>query len=92
MVVYDISDRSTFNIAKNIIHEIRGGKHQKSSTIPISIIGNKQDLENGRKVSFDEGQQLALKSFAKFFEVSFKHKRKISILIDMSQFDSDLNR
>lgn len=68
--MYDISDRNTFNIASNIVKGIRSSTHPKSSMVPISIIANKQDLENGRKVSFNEGHQLALNNSAKFFEVS----------------------
>lgn len=70
VIVYDISDRNTFNIASTIVKGIRSSTHAKSSVVPISIIGNKQDLENGRKVSFNEGHQLAYNHSAKFFEVS----------------------
>ena len=70
VVVYDISDRTTFNVASNIVREARNSKHHKASSIPISIIANKQDLENGRKVFFHEGHQLAHNFSAKFFEVS----------------------
>ena len=83
VVVYDISDRTTFNVASNIVREARNSKHHKASSIPISIIANKQDLENGRKVFFHEGHQLAHNFSAKFFEVSSRILSifKFSVLI-----------
>ncbi len=55
-IVYDITDRSTFNAVRNWINDVR--KHAQKGMIFI-LIGNKRDLEEKREVSYEEGQELA---------------------------------
>eukprot|EP01084_Bolivina_argentea_P059285 108242_1 len=58
LVVYDITNRESFENARQWIEEMqcREGKH-----VIIGLIGNKVDLDANRKVSFIEGEDLAEK-------------------------------
>ena len=45
--------------------------------IPLMIVGNKTDLEDLRKVSFEEGKELANKLKADFYETSAKDNKNV---------------
>lgn len=67
VVVYDICNRSTYNMAIKAINLIK--RRRRSCSLPISLIGNKTDLEVGRRVLLEEGSSLAAQSAANFNEV-----------------------
>jgi small GTP-binding protein len=67
VVVFDVTNRETFEHATNWFDEIR----RNVSNIPITLIGNKIDLPN-RLVSFDEGVQMGRKLAAPYKETSAK--------------------
>ena len=69
IVIYDITDRESFNSVNNWIEQIISyvGKDVK-----CVIFGNKNDLDNKRKVEINEGNELANKFKFKFFETSAK--------------------
>ena len=69
LIVYDISNRESFN---NIASWIEDCRNQSPKTIFIVLIGNKSDLDDKRKVTFEEGQELAEKNNMMFFETSAK--------------------
>ena len=58
LVVYDITNRDTFN---NVSSWIEDCKNQSPKTIYMILVGNKSDLEDKRQVSTEEGQELAEK-------------------------------
>ena len=68
LLVYDISDRKSFEQIKNYycpkIEELC------KKNIPIILLGNKTDKENERKVTLEEGASLAVKHKFKFKETS----------------------
>lgn len=66
MLVYNICDRHSFSLIHRLLNEI----HRASAQMNVILIGNKQDLEPGRKVDFAEGKLLANKYNAQFFELS----------------------
>ena len=68
LLAYDITMRSTFEDLNQWISQIKNG--QDISIFPIVIVGCKFDLEDKRKVSTEEGQQLAEKYNLTFFETS----------------------
>ncbi|NP_001002494.1 ras-related and estrogen-regulated growth inhibitor-like protein [Danio rerio] len=73
VVVYDISDRSSFLTAKAIVHLIRElhlGATKRDSDSVIFLVGNKQDLCHMREVDREEGQKLASESRCQFYELS----------------------
>ena len=69
LVVYDITNRDTFN---NVSSWIEDCKNQSPKTIYMILVGNKSDLEDKRQVSTEEGQELAEKYGLEFFETSAK--------------------
>ena len=69
-VVYDITKRSTFDNVKNWVEDC---KKQTPKSVFLVLIGNKSDLENERKISYEEGENLAVKFNMLFFETSAKN-------------------
>ena len=67
LLVYSVTDPSSFAEISNFRSKIL--KVKRNEETPIVIVGNKIDLESERKVSFEEGEILAL-SF------TVKEKRK----------------
>ena len=69
MVVYDITSISSFQHVQNWIEDIR---NQSPKTVLIILVGNKIDLEDKRAVSYDEGNDFAIKNGIIFAETSAK--------------------
>ena len=68
LILYDITNKKTFDDITNWITEI----NEESSNVIINCIGHKKDLENKRKVSYEEGKKLCDKYNMSFFECSAK--------------------
>ena len=78
LLVYDISNKSSFNKIKSYyVEKIRDNC---SKDIPIVLLGNKTDLddENKRQVSYEEGIALALKEDYEFHESSCKQNKNVA--------------
>ena len=69
LLMYDITDRKSFESITNWIEDI---KEKKENNFPIILIGNKTDLEHERQVSKEEGEKVAEKYGYIFFETSNK--------------------
>ena len=69
MVVYDITNDNSFKHVQNWIEDIR---NQSSKTVLIILVGNKIDLEDKRVISYDEGNEFAMKNGIIFGETSAK--------------------
>lgn len=70
ILVYDITNRKSFDNLKNWILDI----NSRSISLPeIIIIGNKSDLEDKREVSYDDGWQFSHELGYEFFEISTKN-------------------
>ena len=69
ILMYDITNKSSF---KSIPEWIESAREHKGENYPIIIIGNKIDLEEKRKISTEEGENLAKKYGLDFFEISNK--------------------
>ena len=67
LIVYDISDRTSFESLNNWIEDCRTNTDPNIITI---LVGNKSDKKNERKVTEEEGKILADKYDIKFFESS----------------------
>uniref|UniRef100_A0A7N9AT26 small monomeric GTPase n=1 Tax=Mastacembelus armatus TaxID=205130 RepID=A0A7N9AT26_9TELE len=68
ILVYSICDRSSFEVVRQQLQQIR--RSRKPSSVPVVIVGNKRDLQRHRSVSSEEGRLLALSQQCGFFEVS----------------------
>ena len=57
LLVFAINEPESFEILKQKHDRVLKGKH--GVKCPIILVGNKQDLANERKVTYDEAKQLA---------------------------------
>jgi len=88
ILVYDISDRNSFNSISSWLQAVR----QKSQECKILLLGNKCDLRNGdhspRMVSTQEGKQFADKNGLLFAEVSVMERKDTVIKAFQSLLES----
>ncbi|KAK1167243.1 ras-related and estrogen-regulated growth inhibitor-like protein [Acipenser oxyrinchus oxyrinchus] len=84
VVVYDISDRSSFTTAKAIVQLIRDlhlGAAKRDGESVVFLVGNKQDLCHVREVDREEGQRLAAEAKCQFYELSAaEHYQEVALL------------
>ena len=72
LCVYSITSKKSFSELPALHAKIL--RIKDSTKVPMVLIGNKCDLETEREVSKDEGQELANKFGAPFFEASAKNR------------------
>ena len=75
LLVYDITRRETFNHIESWLNEVR--THGAKDVVCI-LVGNKKDLEESRKVKFEEGQSLAKINGLLFLETSAKTAENVN--------------
>lgn len=73
ILAYSVTDLSSFQALDNWLRQIK--IHASDNVVKI-VVGNKSDSAE-RKVTFEEGQQMAEKFGLKFFEVSAKENINI---------------
>ena len=73
-VVYDITDRDSFEAVNTWLMEI---EKNANKNVYKFLIGNKTDLEDKRKVSFQEGKDFAESNGMQFIETSAKTASKV---------------
>lgn len=73
--MYDITRRDTFTHVKNWLEEVKvnGNPHME-----ILLVGNKNDLENDRTVTTEEGASFARENGLQFIEINAKDFGKVS--------------
>eukprot|EP00826_Nyctotherus_ovalis_P054154 TRINITY_DN707_c0_g2_i3.p1 TRINITY_DN707_c0_g2~~TRINITY_DN707_c0_g2_i3.p1 ORF type:complete len:210 (-),score=53.95 TRINITY_DN707_c0_g2_i3:149-778(-) len=69
MVVYDVTDRESFQAVEGWLAEVE--KRAAKDVVKV-LIGNKADLAGDRKVSYEEGLEMAKQWGMKFLETSAK--------------------
>ena len=74
ILVYDITDRTTFSDIENWLSEIQ---QHASPNVARLLIGNKCDMEGERQVSYQEGKEYADSLGIPFLETSAKAKINI---------------
>jgi Ras-related protein Rab-1A len=70
IIVYDVTNKDSFDNVKQWMQEI---EKFASENVNKLLVGNKSDLEEQRKVTYDEGVELAKKFDIPFLEVSAKN-------------------
>lgn len=68
LLMYGVTHRESFELIENYYADMVWA----APTCQIFVVGNKIDAENARKVTFDEGSQLAGRLRIPFFEISAK--------------------
>eukprot|EP00397_Hematodinium_sp_SG-2012_P015778 GEMP01016076.1.p1 GENE.GEMP01016076.1~~GEMP01016076.1.p1 ORF type:complete len:206 (-),score=42.41 GEMP01016076.1:2199-2816(-) len=74
IIVYDVTDRESFNNVKHWIQEI--GRNAAEGVNKL-LVGNKCDLQSKKAVSYDEGKDLADSLNIKFLETSAKNAHNV---------------
>ena len=69
LLVYDVTDETSFMSVRNWMKQI---DQNASENVNRILIGNKCDMEEARKVSYDQGKALAAEFKINFFETSAK--------------------
>ena len=87
-IVYDITNRTSFEDIQSWLNDC---KKQTPKTIELVLIGNKNDLEEDRKVSFEEGKAYAEKNNMIFLETSAKTGDNIRKVFESSAEKIDKN-
>ena len=94
LLVYDISERASFDDLKNYFIEKIKEKCKKN--IQIILLGNKTDLEDKRQIPSEEGAKLALDNDYIFLETSCLKNSKVSdafeTLIEITNIEAKKNR
>lgn len=67
-IVYSITDSKSFELATFILEQLNVTKRLESGC--ILLLGNKSDLNHLRKVSYEDGKQLAMQYGTHFHETS----------------------
>ena len=87
IIVYDITDKKSF---ESVELWVKDCKTYGNKNIHIVLVGNKTDLENERKVSTEEGQNLANEFNMDFFEISAQTGENIeNVFQKICEFISD---
>ena len=73
VLVYDITNRESFENINSWIIEIKKGENNKK----ILLIGNNCELEDKRQVSYEEGEELAKSNNILFIETSPKNNENV---------------
>uniref|UniRef100_A0A0D9WWI6 GTP-binding protein n=1 Tax=Leersia perrieri TaxID=77586 RepID=A0A0D9WWI6_9ORYZ len=68
LLVYDVTDESSFNSIHHIRNWIRNIEQHASDNVNKILVGNKVDMDAKRVVSTAQGQKLADEYGIKFFE------------------------
>ena len=79
ILMYDITDKYSFNFARKWINEYKGNLLEK---VPIFLIGNKIDKEYDRRVTTEEGIILAKELGCIFYECSVKSNINVDSIIN----------
>ena len=87
-IVYDITNRTSFEEIQSWLNDC---KKQTPKTIELVLVGNKNDLEKDRKVTFEEGKAYAEKNNMIFLETSAKTGDNIKKIFEMSTKKIDGN-
>ncbi len=80
LLVYDISSKKSFERVEFWLKELK--ENHKLDELYICLVGNKNDLEDKRKITTDEGMKYAKENNIYFAEVSAKTGKGIGELFD----------
>ncbi|VUG18079.1 RAS1 [Brettanomyces bruxellensis] len=72
LLVFSLVDRHSFEEISTFYNQIMRVKGEQVSFVPLMLVGNKNDLEEERQISKEEGVSLAKKFDAAYIETSAK--------------------
>ena len=77
LLVYDITDKESFKNIPTWLEEVK--KYSPENAILV-LIGNKTDMEDNRKISFDNGHKYASQCGMMFIETSAKDSTNVDTI------------
>lgn len=80
LIVYDITCRDSFEAAKQWVYELN---FQKPKDFLKILVGNKTDMENERRVDFEEGKEYAEQQNLIFLEASAKSGENVLKIFEL---------
>ncbi|KAL7713370.1 ras-related protein Rap-1b [Entamoeba marina] len=87
ILVYSINNHNSFEDIRMYYDQISNQKESGCVYVPIIVVGNKNDLEDERQVTLDEGKQLAEEFGINFIECSAKEYININELFETIALD-----
>ncbi|KAF7639521.1 hypothetical protein Mgra_00000850 [Meloidogyne graminicola] len=75
LLIYDVTNRASFEHIRDWLSQV---KEYAKEDVKLTLVGNKIDLGNQRKVKIDEGKQLAKDYDIPFIETSAKSGQNIN--------------
>jgi len=88
ILVYDITNKNSFELCKNFYRDkIKENCHKN---IKVILLGNKNDLDDKREVSTQEGYDFALKNEYIFIETSCLKNENIYEIIENAIIEGNL--
>ncbi|CAM9106095.1 unnamed protein product, partial [Heterosigma akashiwo] len=83
LVVYDITDRESFNAVHRAVMDFKNNCHAEASLV---LVGNKADLEAHRAVQVVEAQRCAARHGLDFVEASALARRGVELAVRRAVF------
>ena len=80
ILVFAINDEESFEVLKSKYEKVKKGKH--NTNVPIILVGNKEDLKNERKITYEAAKQLADEWGVEYIETSAKTGFAMNLLIN----------
>ncbi|XP_034440500.1 GTP-binding protein REM 1 [Hippoglossus hippoglossus] len=80
VIVYSVTDRSTFDSAAELRITLR--RTRQAENLPIILVGNKSDLVRSREVAIEEGRACAVVFDCKFIETSASLQHNVTELFE----------
>jgi Ras-related protein Rab-6A len=77
VVVYDITNKKTFENTRKWVDDVRG---ERGNDVIIVLVGNKTDLNDKREVTTAQGEEEAKKNNLMFIETSAKVGHNVKAL------------
>ncbi|CAK9086258.1 unnamed protein product [Durusdinium trenchii] len=79
LVIFDMTDRETYN---NVLHWIEEVRPRRDQEMCMILIGNKADLSHRRVVSYKEAASLAQRMDMKYLETSVKTQQNVELAFE----------
>ena len=79
LIVFDLTNKETFIKLSEWIEFVN---ESSPADVVITLVGNKSDLDNQRKVSFEEGLEYSKILKCDYYEVSAKNGNNISLIFE----------
>jgi Ras-related protein Rab-1A len=92
LLTFDVTNKESFENVQNWLSHIKENGNESTNDIPKIIIGNKNDLEKMRKVSYEEAYDFSSDLNISYIETSVKNGDKINDVFFQMAREIKMNR